>query len=902
VLRCLILLIFLQSTPLFAAEIVERWVALDKWPKNLPGLEIMPQGCRGQLSALTSKEWLHNPSTSRIAAHSFGVKASYHKATIKGRPGERLVLSSSLPLVDKGFACLMTAEGEKFLTFESQKERRGYPSFAGTIGQNGELHAEVLLLAERPVSPLILTRTYSADIEEYASILYWVLIGGLLAVLLYNLFLWLGAKKRLYMINVCYISAILSLNFVFSFGFFAARDLWKQLGWEHADLLIRVLNALGNPSGLLASTCVIYFSIHYCDIPTLSRNLARALWIAFVFGVTLSGLGFLYICITNDPGKMNSISRYLGSINSILILGTSAYAGFWRGRNFGRILFFSYLPLTLGTSVFVSYLEGGIFGDNIFARNSLLIGSFFESLFLSYSVGFRLKLTEDLAHSTTEELSARLQRINEDLEDKVALAIGEVRAILENIGEAIFIVDLDQQAQIKLSEHMSDCTWQIFPQLHPQSNPNFETFLDALQLSQEMRSNIKSLVIASIGEETFAFQMNEHLAPREVRSLSGQHLEMSIDTILNADQRIQRLLISLKDISERVGYERIRLMEEEQNQILLELLESGLTRIESHLFILRKTLCFEKDSMDKEQCLRQMHTAKGIARSWGFRLLSEKLHVIEEDLIQNRKDLAAAQHQALQVYQRYESLYQLKLMRSQDSEQHDQERRFQALKHVLSRIEASTTDEYRDRVLRLLSDSMMGGEFASEVLGSFQTEVDRLADQMGRAPCRFEIADDQVIKLLKETKVILIGILGHLIRNSLAHGVENTTERLSAGKDPIGRLHFRILENSRNKFSFQFWDDGKGLDLVAIQSRALQLGLGVVSEERALKLIFESQFSSKENANLISGRGLGLNAVREQAESTGGGAVAFLQWDPARASKALIFQIELCLYTQEVAA
>jgi HPt (histidine-containing phosphotransfer) domain-containing protein len=896
------LLFCLQSAPLFAAEIVERWVALDHWPDKLPSSDLLSQGCRGQLPAMTSTEWLHDPSSSRVAAHSLGVRASYHKATIKGRPGEKFVLSSSLPLVEKGFACFKTEDAEDFLVFESQKERRGYPSFTGTIGRNGELHVEVLLLAERPVSPLILVRTYRADIEEYASILYWVLIGGLTAVLLYNLFLWLGAKKRLYMINVCYISSILSLNFVFSFGFFATRNLWTQLGWGSADTLVRVLNALGNPSGLLASTCVIYFSIYYCDIPALSRKLARALWMAFVFGVTLSALGFVYIFITNDPGKMNSVSRYLGSANSIIILGTSAYAGFWRKRIFGRILFFSYLPLTLGTSIFVSYLEGRIFGDNIFARNSLLIGSFFESLFLSYSVGFRLKLTEDLAHSKTEELSARLLRMNEELEDKVTLATGEIRAILENIGEAIFTVDLDQHGEIRLAEQMSDHTWQLFPQLRPHSNPSFETFLDALQLSQEVRSNIKSLIIAAVGEDLLAFQLNEQLAPREVYGWGGQCLEMNIDTIMNADQKIQCLLISLKDISDRLEHERVRRLEEEQNLILLEMLESGLTRIGSHLFILKNTLCSGDDSLGKEQYLRQMHTAKGIARSWGFRLLSEKIHVIEEELIQNRMELAKARHETFQIYQNYANLYQLKLMRSQDSEQHDQERRCQALKEVLARIEAPASDEYKSRLSQLITDFMLGGEFVSEVLGSFQTEVDRLSEQMGRVPCRFEIAEDQVIRLSKEIKVVLIGILGHLIRNSLDHGMEDAAERMRIGKDPVGKLHFRILENSGSKLSFQFWDDGRGLHLASIQNKAGQLELGAMSEEKALELIFRNQFSSKDNVSLISGRGLGLAAVREQAESTGGHAVAFLRTDPPCSSKTLVFQIELCLKVQAPAA
>lgn len=902
-LRCLYLLIYFQSVSLFAADIVARWVALDTWPADLPHAESLARSCQGQLPAFTSREWLLNPNSSVIAVHSLGVKASYHKVTVKGQPGEKVVLSSSLPLVDKGFACLISDQGQSFLTFDSQRERRGYPSFSGTIGRNGELMVEALLLAERPVSPMILTRAYAPEVEEYASVLYWILIGGLTSVLFYNLFLWLGAKKPLYMVNVIYISAILSLNFVFSFGFFAARNLWMQMGWGHSDLLIRVLNALGNPSGLLASTYVIHFSLQYCDIAILSQRLARVLRMVFAFGVTLSFAGFLYICITNDPGKMNSISRYLGTFNSLTILGTAAYAGFWRKHLFGRILFFSYLPLTIGTSIFVSYLEGRIVGDNIFTRNSLLIGSFFESLILSYSVGFRFRLTEEQARSKTEELSEKLLRINEDLEEKVTLATGEIRAMLQNIGEAIFIVSLTPQGGIKLSEQMSDHTWRLFPELDPGLDPDFDTFLNGLQLSQEAKTNLKSLVVASIGEDPLVFQMNEGLASREVWSLKGQVLEMTMDPIVSSDHKVQRLLITLKDISARIEHERQKAQEEEQNQILLELIKCGLSRIERHLFILEKTLRFsEGPLMSKEDCLRCLHTAKGVARSWGFRLFSERIHALEEALIRDQTEAQGALKEAQRVHSQYESFYRERLMRSQDNEQHEQELRFQALKLALGRLDAPASDEYKKQVTGLLAAAMTGAEFLGEILSRFQEEVDRLSQQMNKAACRFEVVNDQMIKLPKELNVIFIGILGHLIRNSLDHGMESEAERRRIGKDPHGVLRFKVLTNNAETLSFQFWDDGKGLDLPAIQRKAQSQGITLVNSAEALELIFENQFTSKDQVSLVSGRGLGLDAVRQAAEDTGGRAFASVQTDPVSEGQVLIFQIELGLKKQVQAA
>lgn len=115
----------------------------------------------------------------------------------------------------------------------------------------------------------------------------------------------------------------------------------------------------------------------------------------------------------------------------------------------------------------------------------------------------------------------------------------------------------------------------------------------------------------------------------------------------------------------------------------------------------------------------------------------------------------------------------------------------------------------------------------------------------------------------------------HVLRNAVDHGIEAPTERTRAGKPRRGSITVRI-EPSSDAVVVIVEDDGGGLDTVAIRSRAEQLGMLSPDEARVapdamlLDLAFTSGFSVRESANTISGRGIGLDAVRTGIERIGG--------------------------------
>lgn len=117
--------------------------------------------------------------------------------------------------------------------------------------------------------------------------------------------------------------------------------------------------------------------------------------------------------------------------------------------------------------------------------------------------------------------------------------------------------------------------------------------------------------------------------------------------------------------------------------------------------------------------------------------------------------------------------------------------------------------------------------------------------------------------------------LVHLIRNSLDHGVETPDEREKKNKPRKGKILLKA-EHEGNSVVITISDDGKGIDTKIIAAKAIEKGLAteeeieLMSEEEILKFIFASGFSTAQEVTDISGRGVGMDVVRNKIEGLNG--------------------------------
>jgi chemotaxis protein histidine kinase CheA len=123
-----------------------------------------------------------------------------------------------------------------------------------------------------------------------------------------------------------------------------------------------------------------------------------------------------------------------------------------------------------------------------------------------------------------------------------------------------------------------------------------------------------------------------------------------------------------------------------------------------------------------------------------------------------------------------------------------------------------------------------------------------------------------------ELAKVLGGVLTHLVRNAIAHGIESPSQRELDGKNPVGQITLTCEETPDGPF-IVLEDDGQGLALAEIEARARAAGIWREGA-RAEDMIFTPNFSMKDDATDAAGLGVGLAAARTDLERVGYGLSA----------------------------
>ncbi|MGM0517003.1 MAG: hybrid sensor histidine kinase/response regulator, partial [Pseudomonadota bacterium] len=200
----------------------------------------------------------------------------------------------------------------------------------------------------------------------------------------------------------------------------------------------------------------------------------------------------------------------------------------------------------------------------------------------------------------------------------------------------------------------------------------------------------------------------------------------------------------------------------------------------------------------------------------------------------------------------------------------------------VANIEETLSSSTEESQLLLLQQSRLGRKMQDRVLamrlvrfndivGRLRRIVRQVGDEMGRQAEL--VIENGEAELDRVTLMALLPSLEHMIRNSIAHGIEPPEERRSLGKNPVGRLLLNVDSGGGN-VTVSLRDDGRGLDLDAIRRKAIERSLMPadveVSDEEARSLIFLPGFSTAGNVSQVAGRGVGMDVVASATRELGG--------------------------------
>jgi two-component system chemotaxis sensor kinase CheA len=203
----------------------------------------------------------------------------------------------------------------------------------------------------------------------------------------------------------------------------------------------------------------------------------------------------------------------------------------------------------------------------------------------------------------------------------------------------------------------------------------------------------------------------------------------------------------------------------------------------------------------------------------------------------------------------------------------------------------------RARVERLAQEARLR-EFDEPLshLGRISGDIQELVTKLRMVPVSFtfdrfpRLIRDMSKTLDKEVELVLEGQdteldrtvideigdpMVHLIRNSLDHGIERREERRAAGKSEKGTLRISAYQEGSGVI-IEVADDGKGMDPEKIKSKAIERGFlteeeaAAMSDEEAIQVCLLPGFSMAKEITDISGRGVGMDAVKSKVEGLGG--------------------------------
>lgn len=186
-----------------------------------------------------------------------------------------------------------------------------------------------------------------------------------------------------------------------------------------------------------------------------------------------------------------------------------------------------------------------------------------------------------------------------------------------------------------------------------------------------------------------------------------------------------------------------------------------------------------------------------------------------------------------------------------------------ALTHQYAGDNAQRVDQLFDQV------KMVTMLPISTLLQGFPRTTRELAQSQGKK-VQFNVvgADTEIDRRILEA---IKDPLLHAVRNAIDHGIETPDDRKIAGKPLEGSLTISISPQEGNKVEISITDDGRGIDTAEVLKSAHERAIVTqsdakdMSEDEILGLVFRSGFSTRKEVSDISGRGLGLAIVRENA-------------------------------------
>jgi sensor domain CHASE-containing protein/signal transduction histidine kinase len=400
-----------------------------------------------------------------------------------------------------------------------------------------------------------------------------------------------------------------------------------------------------------------------------------------------------------------------------------------------------------------------------------------------------------------------------------------------------------------------------------------QTIWAALGLSERDSENFQNLYEQAAGDSLLAEDLVQQLPRRFTQT--DRTLSLFGSVIFDAAGEPESVLFTVANITALAKAER----ENELNQSLLKILHSKdrfgelalrlLADAEGKGSLAKLLQTGAKNDQVMVLAKRNLHTWKGDFSVFGMREISEQIHHIEEgatDLAVVQSGIKALGKSLTHFLEMHNDLLGLN-KESLDTKQHQVAA--PALVQFNQQVRGATSLAEAQKMVDAFVKQTTYEE-ANRLFGHFSGAAVELGQRLGKE-VKVEITGGKT--RLPADYADVYSSLVHVFRNAVDHGLEPAGERGSKAAHGTIRLDVKATDKG---YQIEISDDGKGVDLDAIQRRAEKHNLvkagewKTMSDDQKTRLIFHSGFTTRNDVTQTSGRGIGLDVVNSSVKAAGG--------------------------------
>ncbi len=503
-----------------------------------------------------------------------------------------------------------------------------------------------------------------------------------------------------------------------------------------------------------------------------------------------------------------------------------------------------------------------------------------------------------IIYISMKTLKSELEKVNLSKELEIQSAITaeskKVETLVDNMQQALFSISKSGE----IVEPVSKFSQKVFGKKIVGTNIIDTLFKNRLN-QPELISTIQSTFTNVFGEDSLQWDLSEGDLPRKIPYQFSED-ETALRTfkvqpapIWNDQETLEKILFVVEDITDIENLEKQISEQRQQAQLLEEILKNRIEDLNDFMKSASLLLTQIESSTinqisEMAPFLRDLHTLKGNARLFHLKKLSDQIHSSETVLLeftkseQSLKDAIASgaidqckKQQVFaisSVYKKYSDLLKRFTSTSAASDETTLVNQ-QAIRELGQLVSELTLEPKKEKIFALEHTlQRLWYRSARVAVQRYENMVNDIAHQL-KKEIKFEVVGDALISPSRLNSIQ--DCLVHLIRNALDHGIENAEERKLAGKPEPGLISIGFNFNN-GRTEIQIRDNGRGIDPEKLVQIAIEKAL--ISSEQAkamstaekLNIIFLPGFSSKKFADDVSGRGIGMDAVKNIIESING--------------------------------